>query len=79
MINNTNENDIIDKHKSILNRYRLCAKEQNKFLPHIYWLLNDKCPQGNDIIDNYAVIKQINDKIFKLKNKSACTNSLRNY
>ena len=39
MINYTSESDI---DKNILNRYRLCINEQNKCLPHIYWLLKLK-------------------------------------
>ena len=38
MINVISENDIIDTHTRFSNRYRLRVNEENKYLPHIYWL-----------------------------------------
>lgn len=38
MINFNIENDITDKHRKFLNRYRLCVIEESKGLPHIHWL-----------------------------------------
>ena len=39
MINTTSEHDIIDKHTRFLSRFKLSINEENKYLPHIYWLL----------------------------------------